>query len=189
MVKSFFGILAGILIGLLAAAVLWMFASPPRGAAVQLLPAPTATPLTIYITGEVASPGIYKLPKNSRIQDVIDAAGGLTEEANVNGVNLAARVSDGQQVDIPKKAPELTIGSETGGTPGAGGFLGAPININTAAEAELETLPGIGPTLAQRIVEYRTAFGFFGRIEDLMNVSGLGPATFEQIKPFVTVGP
>jgi competence protein ComEA len=190
-VKSFFNIIAGILIGLIVAAVLWTLAGPPRGDAVILLPPPTEVPIKVYVTGQVARPGLYNLSKDSRVQDAIDAAGGLTDQADVNGVNLAAKLQDGQQVDIPKIPPELSIGTDTSGSSNgsSGGFIGTPININTATEAELETLPGIGPTLAQKIIDYRSAFGFFAKIEDLLNVPGIGPATYDTIKAYITVGP
>jgi competence protein ComEA len=189
--KKYFEILIGILIGLLAAGVLYLVASPPRGQPVQLLPPPTPAPLAVYVNGGVKSPGVYQLPKGSRVQDAIDAAGGFSRSADSSRVNLAALIEDGMQLAVPTKTPTLLPlvigGAAHGSTPPAP--ASGLIDINTADAALLETLPGIGPTIAQRIVDYRTEHGAFQTIEEIMNVPGIGSSTFDKIKDYITVNP
>jgi competence protein ComEA len=119
------------------------------------------------------------------VQDVISAAGGFLAEAEKTNINLAALVEDGEKLDIPYiegASPVLATPEET--------VVVATtelININTASQAELESLPGIGPTTAQKIIEYRTANGPFLNTEDIINVAGIGPGTYERIKDLITV--
>jgi competence protein ComEA len=141
----------------------------------------------VYITGAVPRPGVYALPKNARVQDAISAAGGFLAEAEKAQINLAALIEDGEKLDIPY-------------VEGASPVLATPmpevvtsttelINLNTASSLELEALPGIGPTTAQKIVDYREQNGPFINAEDIINVSGIGPGTYERIKDLITVGP
>lgn len=174
--KNFLNIAYGVLIGLLAAGVILLAASRPRGEAVTLLPTPTPSLLTIYVSGAVASPGVYHLPSGSRVADAVEAAGGFAPNAEINLINLAAPLLDGQQVDVPG----------VGGTTHLN--LGR-ININTATVEELDTLPRIGPSTAQAIVDYRTQNGPFKTVQDIMKVPGIGPATYDLIKNLITVGP
>ena len=174
--KTVLYILLGVLVGLLAAGVIWLSTSSPRGEAVTLLPSPTPANLAIYVTGAVASPGLYYLPAGSRVGDAVDAAGGFVLNAQVEQINLAAPLEDGQQVNVPGLGGSNTIS------------LGR-ININTATVAELDTLPGIGATAAQAIVDYRTQYGSFLNIQDIQNVPGIGPATYDLIKDLITIGP
>jgi competence protein ComEA len=174
--KTVLYILLGVLIGLLVAGVIWLATSGPRGEAVTLLPSPTSATLAIYVSGAVASPGLYYLPEGSRVGDAVDAAGGFILNAQVDQVNLASPLTDGQQVNIPSLGGNNTIP------------LGR-VDINTATAEELDTLPGIGPTTAQAIVDYRQAFGSFQNIQDIQNVAGVGPATYDLIKDLITVGP
>ena len=174
------------MLGLFLAALIWLVARNPGGEAVALRPVPTEQPLVVHITGAVPRPGIYAMPKGSRVQDVISAAGGFLAEADKSNINLAERLEDGQRLDIPYGEG----GSILIPTPGerlvpSGDEL---VNINTASSAELDTLPGIGPTTAQKIIDYRTQNGPFQAIKDIMNVSGIGPGTFERIKDKITVG-
>ncbi|MEJ5224358.1 MAG: helix-hairpin-helix domain-containing protein [Anaerolineales bacterium] len=180
--KSFLWLVAGILIGLLAAGVILIAATPPAGEPVTLAPLPTPPLIAVYVSGEVAAPGVYTLPENSRIQDALTAAGGPLETADLEQINLAQVVSDGEKLNIPKRRPDLVIGGNVEAPPGT-------ININTATQAQLETLPGIGPTLAQRIIAYRTENGRFTRIEDLLKVSGVSNAILDRIRNQITVGP
>jgi len=188
--------------GLLAAGVINLIASPPRGEPVQLLPPPTPAPILVHVTGAVAEPGVYELPPDSRVQHALQAAGGLLPEADSRGLNLAAKLEDGAQITIGTRPPTGTPNPDpTGGgssvilpTPTASRDPATPdpqavIDINTATQAELETLPGIGPVTAQKIIDYRTENGPFQTIEDIQNVSGIGPATFDKIKDRITVGP
>jgi competence protein ComEA len=190
----------GALIGLLAAGLVILVSSSPRGEAVRLLPAPTSQPLRVHVAGAVANPGVYSLPEKSRVETAIQAAGGLLPEAAAQGVNLAALLVDGQKVEVafqptPTATPALdhiatpaTPGEATATAAPAAAFSGGPININTASQAELESLPGIGPALALRIIDYRNAHGPFATPEAIQDVSGIGPATYEKIKTLITVG-
>jgi competence protein ComEA len=173
--KTFFYILLGILVGLLAAGVIWLATSNPRGEPVTLLPSPTPGNLAIYVSGAVATPGLYYLPEGSRVADAITAAGGFILNAQVDQVNLAAPLTDGLQVKVPALGGNNTISLR--------------ININTATAAELETLPEIGSTTAQAIIDYRTQYGPFLHIQDIAEVPGIGSATYNAIKDLITVGP
>lgn len=182
-------ILVGVLIGLLASALIWLASSPPRGAAISLQPLPTPLPMVVDVRGEVMRPGVYELPLGSRIQDAIEAAGGLTLKADQSQINRAALLADGQQIIIPSKLSGRVIGDVTIGIGSSTPSLGELININTADLAALDSLPGIGPALAQRIIDYRDANGPFQSIEEIMNVTGIGESIFANIQSLITVGP
>jgi len=185
--KSILYLASGILFGLFLAALVWVVARNPSGEAVILRPAPTEKPVIVYITGAVPRPGVYALPKNARVQDAISAAGGFLAEAEKSQINLAALLEDGEKLDIPY----LEGASPVLATPVPDVVTSTTelININTASIAELDALPGIGPTTAQKIVEYREQTGPFINTEDIINVSGIGPGTYERIKDLITVGP
>ena len=152
----------------------------------------------IHITGSVKNPGIVKLKEGSRIEDAIEAAGGLTEIADITKVNLAYVVEDGTKIKIPS-ASEEDIGDEDIIDSKSGDNIiieenAVPsnnstqtININKATEKEFETLPGIGPSLASKIIEYRNQNGKFESIEDIKNVNGIGDNKYEKIKDLITV--
>ena len=152
----------------------------------------------IHITGSVKNPGIVKLKEGSRIEDAIEAAGGLTENADITKVNLAYVVEDGTKIKIPS-ASEEDIGDEDIIDSKSGENIvieentvssnnsTQTININKATEKEFETLPGIGPSLASKIIEYRNQNGKFGSIEDIKNVNGIGDSKYEKIKDLITV--
>lgn len=149
-------------------------------------PPPTRTPapIEVYVSGAVVKPDVYALPAGSITKDAIQVAGGATGDADLNQVNLAQRLSDGQQIHVPR------IGEAPPGVPGqASGApaLSGPVNINTATQAQLEALPHIGPALASRIIAYRTEHGPFARIEDIQQVPGIGPSIFGEIKDLITV--
>jgi competence protein ComEA len=144
----------------------------------------------VDVRGAVVKPGLYSLPKGSRAQDALAAAGGMTADANVDRVNLAKLLTDGDQVLVPTRtAQAFTTPAVASGTSVAAGPTSTPgkININTATVEDLDKLPGIGPALAQRIVDYRKAYGPFKKIDDLKNVTGIGDKLFEQIKNLITV--
>ena len=152
-----------------------------------LRPVPTEKPVIVHITGAVPRPGVYALPQGARIQDAISAAGGFLAEAEKSTINLAALLEDGEKLDVPYMegaSPVLTTLE-----PEVVTTTTELIDINTASGPELEELPGIGPTTAQKIIEYREQNGPFLAIEDIINVSGIGPGTFERIKDLITVGP
>jgi competence protein ComEA len=142
--------------------------------------------VVVYVSGAVRAPDVYQLPKAARIKDLVLAAGGFTADADPEKINLAERVDDGQHIHVPRQGEGTPADNET--TP-ATADTAQSIDINTAGEAELDGLPGIGKALAQRIIDYRTTNGSFKAIEDLRNVKGIGPALFEKITPLITVGP
>lgn len=165
----------------------------------------------VYITGEVNNPGVVILDEGSRIVDAIEAAGGVTSKANITKVNLVYIVHDGMKVNIPnnndlknnsnfeyitmgsgdeKNDASYSISSNLSENSSSGketAFKTSIVNINTATQTELETLPGIGPSLALKIINYRNENGKFKDIEDLKNVSGIGESKFENIKNFIII--
>lgn len=154
--------------------------------------------VTVHAAGQVAAPGVYSVPGGARVADLITAAGGLLPEADVDRLNLAARVVDGTRVYIPRKGETppaespagdgagatAPAGSATGGVPGA---PAGPVDLNTATAAQLDTLPGVGPATASAILTYRTRNGRFKSVTELLEVPGIGPAKLEAIRPLVTV--
>ena len=188
--------LVGVMAGFALAGLLLFISRAPAGEPIKLLPAPTKEPIAVHVIGAVPRPGLYEFAEGARIQDAIDAAGGLLASASVDTINLAALLEDGQQLDIPYKAGEEPTTSNSNDDtslelPGAteessAGSSQDLININTASVEELDSLPGIGPTIAQRIIDYRDENGPFQTIEDILNVSGVGPSTFDQIKDLIT---
>jgi competence protein ComEA len=196
--KNVLTVLLGVMAGFALAGVLFFVSRAPAGEAIVLKPAPTKSPLAVHVIGAVPRPGLYEFVEGARVQDAIDAAGGLLSSANIDSINLAALLEDGQQLNIPYKSGQEPVAddSTTLNLPNDDGSLSTPgvnsdgvdlVNINTATLEELDTLPGIGPTIAQRIIDYRTTNGNFATIEDIMNVSGIGPATFDEIKSLITV--
>jgi competence protein ComEA len=151
-------------------------------------PSPTLAPIRLHVSGAVRQPAVYELPPGSIVQDAINVAGGPAPDADLDRINLAMELGDQQQVYVPRQGETNPPPPVSGGEPGGGGTAGRLVNINTATAAELETLPRIGPVTAQRIVEYREANGPFQTIEDIQNVPGIGPATFEGLKDLITVG-
>lgn len=177
---------SGILLGLFLAALVWVVARTPSGEAVTLRPVPTDKPIVVHITGAVPRPGVYALPRGARIQDGISAAGGFLAEAEKTNINLAQSLEDGEKLDVPfieGASPVLATP-----VPEVVSSTTELVNINTASIAELDTLPGIGPTTAQKIIDYREQNGAFRNIEDIVNVSGIGPASYERLKDLITVG-
>jgi competence protein ComEA len=149
-------------------------------------PAPAATgvvPLIVDVAGWVRRPGVYEFPPGSRVVDAVERAGGAQPGAELSLLNLAAPLVDGQQILVPKEGAAPAPGV-TGTVPGATGAL---VNLNTADQATLETLSGVGPALATAIIQYRTEHGPFATIDQLDEVSGIGPATLEELRPHVTV--
>src|SRR5262245_24518346 len=162
-------------------------ASPASGVPVSGSPAASATPaaqLIVDVAGWVHRPGVYRFDPGARVVDAVDRAGGARDGADLTQLNLAAPLVDGQQVLVPKEG-ETVAGSGTGTTTGPGGT--AIVNINSADETTLETLNGVGPALATAIIQYRTEHGPFTSVDQLDDVSGIGPATLEKLRPQVTV--
>lgn len=146
-------------------------------------------PVVIHVAGAVQSPGVHTLREGQRVADAVAAAGGPTGDARVDLVNLAARLEDGQKIFIPSEKDVRAAGGGMPSWEGGGGVQAPPVKVslNRAGVAELDTLPGIGPALAQRIVDYRRAHGSFRRIEDLQQVPGIGPAKFQDIRGRLTL--
>ena len=145
-------------------------------------PTPTAQPLRVYVSGAVRQPDVYTLAPDSIVKDAIEAAGGSTDGADLDRINLASSVADGQHVYVLTRGEENSPVQPPSNQPASGG----QVNINTADSPALESLPGIGPALAQRVIDYRQEHGPFAQIEDVMDVSGIGPATFEKMQDLIT---
>ncbi|KKM11185.1 hypothetical protein SY88_09890 [Clostridiales bacterium PH28_bin88] len=153
-------------------------------------PRPAAEPeaeparIVVHVAGAVEQPGVYRLPAGSRVDDAVRLAV-PTRDANLDGLNLAAVLVDGQQVPVPKIGEPVTEMAPQ--QPGTATGVSKKVNINTASLAELDTLPGIGPALAQRIIDYRTQKSPFRDPRDITNVSGIGEAKYSQIQDLITV--
>ena len=163
------------------------FASPASGVSASGSPGASATPvaqLIVDVAGWVHRPGVYRFDPGARVVDAVDRAGGARDGADLTLLNLAAPLVDGQQVLVPKEG-ETVAGGGTATTTGPGGT--AIVNINSADETTLETLNGVGPALATAIIQYRTEHGPFTSVDQLDDVSGIGPATLEKLRPQVTV--
>jgi competence protein ComEA len=139
--------------------------------------------LVVHVVGAVRRPGLYRLRNGSRIADAVDRAGGATRRADLSLVNLAAPVSDGTQVVVPRRAPPATSGEAPG--EGSAASPGGPVHLNTATLEQLDGLPGVGPVTAQKIVEYRQQHGAFSSVDDLDAIPGIGPARLEQLRELV----
>lgn len=152
----------------------------------------SATEVYVDVDGAVVRPGVYRLKDGARVSQAIDAAGGLTAEADVTGLNRASKVTDGQKIYVPtvgeQHAAAAVDGAESGaGTTSGAGSLSGLVNINTASAAELQTLSGIGPSMAQSIIDERSKNGPFASVDDLMRVSGIGEKKLAKIKDGICV--
>lgn len=206
--KNILYVLIGVMAGFVLSGLLVFVSRAPAGQPIILQPAPTKAPIAVHVVGAVPRPGLYEFPEGARVQNAIDAAGGMLAQANADALNLAAPLMDGQKLEVPYKDGGGAASTQEGdvelpsslqpdasqpesASPGSSEQPSAGVadlvNINTATLEELDSLPGIGPTLAQRIIDYRTQNGPFSTIEELMDVSGIGPATFEKLKDLITV--
>ena len=172
-------------VAIAAAGVAWWSRPDPEPVVGQLTgadPAPASASaqaeLVVAVSGLVHQPGLVRLPPGARVADAIEAAGGVLPEAELDHLNLARRLVDGELITVGVPPPP----GDPAGLPGGG-----PLNLNTATAAQLETLPGIGPTLAQRIIDYRTTHGPFTSVAQLREVPGIGDARFAELEPLVTV--
>lgn len=179
------------LIAVLSAAVLGASAfvavrnSEPPAPEIKRLPAVAATAeagpkVLVHVAGAVKAPGVYELATGSRVKDAIQAAGGPVDGADLDSLNLAAPVSDGEKVMVAKPG----AAAETQATEGA---TGGKVNLNSAGQPELEELPGVGPVTAQRILDYRKKRGRFTSVRQLLEVEGIGQKRYDALKDLVTV--
>ncbi|HEU5268620.1 MAG TPA: ComEA family DNA-binding protein [Jatrophihabitans sp.] len=163
-------------------------AGPATGTAGSAAPSNSATGdgLVVDVAGKVRRPGVYRLPSGARVQDAVTAAGGVLPGVDPAAVNLARRLADGEQVliGLPGAAPVAGAGGGSGAGPAG---TSGPLDLNAATVEQLDALPGVGPVLAQRIVDWRTEHGRFGSVEDLSKVSGIGDAKLADLKPLITV--
>ena len=146
--------------------------------------------VTVDVKGAVKKPGVYQLQSNSRVHDALEKAGGLTDEADLKSVNQAQKLSDEAVVYVAKvgeNAVDVTTSAPASATSGTGQAKSALVNLNTATEADFQTISGIGQKRAQDIIAYREANGRFKSVDDLKNVSGIGAKTLEKLKEYVTV--
>jgi competence protein ComEA len=184
-------VLAAALLALVVLVVAWrQLASPgARAAPLQVAPivpaataraAPAATLMVVDVAGAVRRPGLVRLAKGARVADAVARAGGLTRRAARDAVNLAAPVSDGQQVLVPVR------GSPAGSAAGGGGAAAAgPVSLSSATPEQLDTLPGIGPVTAQKIIDYRAQHGAFTSVDGLDAIPGIGPARIAELQGLV----
>jgi len=140
--------------------------------------------VVVDVVGAVRQPGLYRLPQGSRIADAVAQAGGATGKAQLAQVNLAAPLADGEQVVVPKRGAVGAV-APSGAGAGAGTGPAAPVQLSTATLEQLETLPGIGPVMAQKILAFRTKHGAFSSVDELDAVSGIGPKRLDQLRDLV----
>lgn len=145
-----------------------------------------AAVLVVHVAGAVEDPRLVELPSGARVAEAIEAAGGLREDADPAGVNLAREVVDGEQILVPSRNEDGSAAEGPQGSAGTGGSAGA-VNINTADETALQQLPGVGPSTAAKIVAHRQEHGPFRTVDDLQDVSGIGPKTVEDLRALATV--
>lgn len=185
------------LVALVAVVVLWQHAHAGGGAAAPALrvrpvagasrasaPPRAAKLMVVDVAGAVRRAGLVRLPSGSRVADAVARAGGFTRGADRDGVNLAAPVSDGQQVVVPVRGAVGPVAAGDGG-PGGGSSPVAPVSLSAATAEQLDTLPGVGPVTAQKIVQYRTQHGAFHSVDELDAIPGIGPARIAQLKGLV----
>jgi competence protein ComEA len=154
--------------------------------------ASVSQPVTVDVRGAVTAPGVYALPAGARVQDALDAAGGLTAAADLSTINLARRLRDGEVlviVALPTGGDTPAAGGTVGGTDTVGSVAPGKVNINTATQAELESLPGIGKVTAQKIIAFREANGPFHSVDDLVQINGISTRMVDTLRDLVTTGP
>lgn len=185
-------------LSLIVGGVIGYFTPHPQGRPITVItPEPTATPtptptpgpLRVYVSGAVQKPDVYYLPVGSLVKDAILAAGGPTTDADLDRINLARELQDQQQIYVPRVGEEESVPPISEGVPVRTESDRPLVNINTATAEELQQLPRVGPTLAQRIVAYREMYGPFKSVEEIMQVSGIGETLFSAIRDLITVGP
>ena len=177
---------AVLLVVVLGSRLLW------HSSAAQPPPIPTAAPTTtaaaagalyVDVVGAVRQPGLYRLPAGSRVADAVNRAGGPTRRAQLELVNLAAPVADGEQVAVPRRGAAAAVAP--GGAASGSAATAGPVHLNTATPEQLDSLPGIGPVTAQKILDYRQKHGAFSSVDELDAVPGIGPARLDELRDLV----
>jgi competence protein ComEA len=157
---------------------------PPPGLGASAAGAPHAR-VVVDVVGAVRRPGLYRLDQGSRIADAVARAGGATRKADLALVNLAAPLADGEQVVVPKRRAVAAATGASAGLPAGTGSPAAPVQLSTATLEQLDSLPGVGPATAQKILDYRAKHGAFGSVDELDAVPGIGPKRMEQLRDLV----
>lgn len=177
----------------------WLLSARPHQITVSSSPAPptgsgapssSSTPtgrLVVDVVGKVRRPGVYRLADGARVDDALRAAGGALPRVDLSGLNLARRLADGEQIAVGVPGAAGGAGIASSGPATGSGSTSARIDLNTASLEQLDTLPGVGPVLAQRIVDWRTAHGNFRSVDQLGEVDGIGPSRLADLRPLVTV--
>lgn len=169
-------VLAGVaVVGLVGLVYIWNAGDPPQPVPVLAVAAAPTQTILVHVSGAVVTPGVVSIPSDSRVADAVAAAGGVTVDAVLVAINLAAVVQDGQQVIVPTEASQ-SLGSSDG-----------RVAINVASATDLESLPGVGPVLAARIVAFRDDYGPFGAVEDLLDVPGIGESKLASLRDHIQV--
>lgn len=166
--------------------------APAAAAGSATVPLTPPVTVTVHVAGQVTNPGVYAVPAGGRVADAVIAAGGAAAEADIEQLNLAARLADGERIYVPKKgeaAPPVagSAPAAAGSTAKAGGAPAGPVDLNTATAEQLEALPGVGPATSKAILTYRASHGRFRSVTELLEVPGIGPAKLEALRPLVKV--
>ncbi|MBW3595335.1 MAG: helix-hairpin-helix domain-containing protein [Actinobacteria bacterium] len=154
--------------------------APPATAATEDLSASPTPSVFVHVAGAVAKPGLYRFPEGMRVADAIEAAGGALPKADLDAINLAELLTDRLKIEVPIRGRAAVATPTSSASPGL-------VNLNTADQVALETIPGIGPVTATAILQHRTEIGSYESVEQLLDVTGIGPATLEAVRPYVTV--
>ena len=157
---------------------------PPVRVAAPARTAPVAK-LYVDVVGAVRRPGLYRVSEGARVAEAVGRAGGATRNAQLELVNLAARVADGEQVVVPRRGSAAVASTGAGAGAGAGSVPAGPVHLNSATLEQLDALPGVGPVTAQKIIDYRQQHGGFGSVDELDAVSGIGPARLADLRGLV----
>lgn len=186
-------IAAVVVAAVIGSLLIWMRGAPaavaPPATSGIVAPAPTSAPsvpptsvIYVHVAGAVRKPGLYEFPTGTRVATAIETAGGPTRRADLDAVNLAEVLTDGIKLEVPERGEAIAISpaAPAAATPGL-------VSLNTADQTSLETIPGVGPVTAAAIIQYRTEIGSFTALEQLLDVTGIGPATLESLRPYVTL--
>ena len=184
--KLMWRVLAVVAAGVIAFGVLWP-ASKNASPDIVISDTDLNRPIAVQIRGAVATPGLYWLAVDARLQNAIDAAGGALPGADLSGVNLARRVDDEEEIEIAYLATPISTAPAAAQASTVSSISGR-VNINLATAVQLDALPGIGPALASRIVAYRDAHGLFASVEELSNVSGISPRMVDDLRDLISIG-